>query len=275
MPATDPGTRSSSDLDDAEVDRIVVRSQRRDDLHQAIVAAVAEIAHFVRQAWHVEERSLRFDGRLLLVAAAALARYDRLTNPRLHARRGYEMQPWLLLADDVRARVRRARDACLADLATLGSVSRSEDLPAARRALRMDSAAQTPGQSATRQRHRDMANIVAINLERRVAALRQQLVGEGRALPGDTMTAIYAIVARAFSGHGETASADTVRRAWLDAKGASAAFRELQKTFEGLCARVNALRIAQAAPSTAPPRHRPRGASTVKKSIDRVLSRKR
>src|SRR6516225_2945411 len=255
MHAGDAKASRCPDRLEADVDRMVARSARRAELHEAILEATAQIVHFVQQPWRIDARSLRFDGRLMLVAATALARYDRLTNTRLHARLGFAMDPALRLPDEVRARVQRARDACLWDLARLASVSRSKDLPPARRALRMEGAERTPEQSTKRQRHRDMATIVRRSLERRIDAFRRELTGEGRALQGETMSAVYAIVAKGFSGHGETASADTVRRAWLSAKASAPSLGDLQDTFERLHAQVSAIR-ANRSPSE-PPAARP------------------
>jgi hypothetical protein len=276
MATRSSGSRRALDQDAAGVERALTVAQRRDSLHQAIVAAVADIARFVQQDWRIDAQSLRFDGRLLFVAATALARYERLTNARLHARVGYEMQAWLVVSAHTKARVRRARDACVADLAGLGSVSQSKDLPAARRALRMDGPAQTPEQSEKRQRYRSMAQVVAANLERRVASFGRALAGQGIALPGHTMASVYAIVAAAFSGEGESASPDTVRRAWIAAKQESAQLRQLQDSFDGLRAELAAAVHAHAAAPTSPPQTaRPRDSSEFKKSTDRILSRKR
>jgi len=276
MRAADAKLSELPDRLEADVDRMVVRSAQRAALHEAILEAIAQIAHFVRQPWRIDDGSIRFDGRLMLAAAAALARYDRLTSARLHARLGFELDASLRLSEDVRARVQRARDTCLSDLARLTSVSRSRDLPPVRRALRMEAAEQTPEQSTKRQRHREMATIVRTNLERRVRAFRKELAGDGRALPGETMTAVYAIVAAAFSASGDTASVDTVRRAWLSAKASAASLGELQEAFEGLRAQVVAGRAVKTAPKAQAARSlAPKKTSSVKKSIDRVMSKKK
>jgi hypothetical protein len=286
---------------ESDIDRMVARTARRAALYEAIVEALAQIARFVQEPWRIDERRVRFDGRLMFAAAAALARYDRLTDDRLHARLGFVMNPALQLPDEVRQRVRRARDACLSDLAQLPSVSRADDLRPMRRALRMEGAEQTPEQSVKRQRYRDLATIVRENLRRRVWALWKHVRGTGKPLPGENMTAIYLIVASSFSGHGERVSSDTVRRAWISEQSVAGEMRvdpgddailkelvdereslsdsQLEGLFDLLRAKAKAKMLDDAArPSEAPKpvrKQRSMADSPGKKSIDRVMSKKK
>lgn len=261
---------------ESETERELPQHEARGLLHEALVEQVARVAHFVKQKNRIDGGSLRFDGRLLLTAAAALHRYERLANPRLHRRLGFEMPGWLRLTDQVKRQVQRALAACIDDLASLESMSRSKDLPAARRALRMDGAEQTPEQSAKRQRYRDLTTSVRLCVERRIDSMNAHLAGNGSPLPGETMSAIFAIVASSFSGASATTSPDTVRRAWMAGKASTPALQQLETTFQSLRERVRqGRRPASADGSASVARRHSQRDSPVKKSIDRALSKNR
>ena len=240
-------------------------------LTEAITEALADVAHFVKSPRRIESASLRFDGLLLFRAAAALRRYDRLTNPRLHARLGYRMRPHLELSEVHRRLISRALGISVTDIAKLPALSRSSHLPAARVALRMDGPEQTPERSSGRQRHRDFVVVVRHNLQRRTAAFKA-----GSPLDGQTITEIFAIVARAFSGEAQPPSRDTVRRAWIAAKAKDSALEEAEADFEDV--RAHWRESVKAPPTPRPAATGPRAKasrSAAKAALDWTMRKRR